>query len=117
MNLKIDETIIILKARFEELENYTIIEADMSEFKRKSAEIDRLKADLNEQIEKFERIKRNLNASEITFTPVSNFEREELENALIKINIAIQQDEVWHKAISIATGILQGAGKLNSAAG
>lgn len=115
MDLNLDTIIKSLNGRFDELRGYSFVEPDPVEENRKWAKLHALMTDLNEEIIKWERIRHETNASVITITPVSAEDQTALNRALQDLNVAIQQDEVWHRVIGIATTALEAAAKLRSA--
>ena len=114
MDINLDDIISSLNKRFNELNSYTFVEPDPVEENRKTLQLHKMLTDLNEEITKYERIRANFNAATISIQPVSDQERQELESALNSLNIAVQQDEVWHRAISLGTAVLEAAAKIRS---
>ena len=114
MDINLDQIIDSLNKRFDELNNYSFVEPDPVERNRKVLQLHKMLTDLNEEITKYERIRANTTAATVTINPVSDQERQELESALNSLNIAIQQDEVWHRAISLGTAVLEAAAKIRS---
>jgi hypothetical protein len=116
MDINLDEVIKSLTDRFNELGNYSFVEPDPIERNRKTFQLLKMRTDLNEEITKYERIRANSASAIISITPVNDQERQELESALNSLNTAIQQDEVWHRAIGLATAALEAAAKVRSKA-
>jgi hypothetical protein len=114
MDINLEQIIALLNQRFDELNNYSFSEPDPVERNRKVLELHKRATDLNEEITKYERIRANSAAATITINPVSDQERQELESALNSLNNAIQQDEVWHRALGLATALLEAAAKIRS---
>lgn len=116
MQIDYNDIIDALNKRFDELDKYTFIEPDPLEANRKTLQLHKMLTDLNEEITKYERIRANSASSEVTINPVSPEEDQELRDALASLNVAIQRDQVWHRAISLATTVLEAAAKIRTKA-
>ncbi len=114
MTIDLDTIIKSLNERFSELHDYSFVETDPIEENRKTLQLHKMLTDLNEEITKYERIRANTNASTLTIAPASDQENKELRDALNSLNTAIQQDEAWHRAISLGTAVLEAAATLRS---
>ena len=114
MDIDLDEIIKSLKKRFEDLRNYFPVDPNSKVLLQKRAEKDRVMADINEEIIEFARIRADTKGSKVIITPVSEAERTELEDALRDLDVAIRSDEVFHRAIAIATAALEAGGKLRN---